>query len=47
MSDQQPLPKFGGGIFAQLSIMMFLQFFLWGAWYVTMNPYMDEMGMEP
>lgn len=47
MSDQQPLPKFGGGVFAQLSIMMFLQFFLWGAWYVTMNPYMDEMGMEP
>ncbi len=47
MSDQQPLQKFGGGVFAQLSIMMFLQFFLWGAWYVTMNPYMDEMGMEP
>jgi len=32
---------------AQLSAMMFLEFFLWGAWYVTMGPFMDAAGMKP
>jgi nucleoside transporter len=45
MSDQQPSHKFGGVVFTQLSVMMFLQFFLWGAWYVTMNPFMEAQGM--
>src|SRR5262249_54100249 len=28
-----------------LSVMMFLQFFVWGAWYVTMSTFMTETKM--
>jgi nucleoside transporter len=31
---------------AQLSAMMFLQFFIWGAWYTTIAVYMTAHGME-
>lgn len=30
----------------RLSVMMFLQFFIWGAWYTTVAVYMTEMGMN-
>jgi nucleoside transporter len=27
-------------VFSKLSLMMLLEYFIWGSWYVTMNPYM-------
>jgi hypothetical protein len=30
----------------RLSVMMFLQFFIWGAWYTSIAVYMTELGMN-
>lgn len=35
----------GFGTLSALSLMMFLQFFVWGAWYVTVGNYMAAEGM--
>ena len=37
----------GRGTLTLLSVMMFLQFFLWGAWFVTLGPFMGASGFGP
>jgi len=32
--------------YLQLSAMMFIEFFIWGAWYVTVGNYMSKIGMS-
>ena len=45
--DSQTPPRAGSavGTITLLSIMMFLEFFIWGAWYVTMSSFMTEAKM--
>ncbi len=35
----------GGAIATRLSVMMFLEFLIWGGWYVTVGNYMGKHGM--
>ncbi|CAG0959403.1 Putative nucleoside transporter YegT [Phycisphaerales bacterium] len=48
MSQMMPVDDRGStGVVARLSMMMFLQFFVWGAWYVSQTGYMGAKGMSP
>lgn len=44
-SLDQSSSRDSSGAFVSLSIMMFLEFFIWGAWYVTVGNYMAAHGM--
>lgn len=47
MSDLTDGSKGSAAALIQLSVMMFLQFFLWGAWFVTLGPFMNARGFDP
>ncbi|MCR9201904.1 MAG: MFS transporter [Planctomycetaceae bacterium] len=44
-TDQTPALAAQSGIVARLSIMMFLQFFAWGAWFATLSAALETGGL--
>ena len=47
MTEIHMTPQHSGiGLFSRLSTMMFVLFFVWGAWYPTMGTFMTENGLS-
>lgn len=42
MNDQAQLGRTSSGVMFRLATMMFIQFFVWGAWYVSMTGFMNR-----
>ncbi len=40
-----PANKTPINVYARLSVMMFLEFFVWGGWYVSTGPFMNANGL--
>src|SRR5438552_11822746 len=45
-SDREPIPSLNLGVRFHLSVMMFLQFAIWGSWFVVFYPYLTGKGFS-
>tara|TARA_B100001057_G_scaffold265792_2_gene265993 strand:+ start:247 stop:1557 length:1311 start_codon:yes stop_codon:yes gene_type:complete len=46
MSELVPTKNSVKALKSRLSLMMLLQFFIWGVWYVPMYPFLDNLGVD-
>ena len=46
MSELVPTKNSVKALKSRLSLMMLLQFFIWGVWYVPMYPFLDSLGVD-